>query len=79
MIVMIIFLHTGMGELHLEVIRDRIHKEFKVDAELGPLQVAYRETCTITSSYKLEVDKTIGEAPLAVHNLLFFYRYLQES
>lgn len=49
-----------MGELHLDVIRSRIHKEHKVEAELGPLQVAYRETCTTTSSHRLEVDKTIG-------------------
>ncbi|OWF48725.1 ribosome-releasing factor 2, mitochondrial-like [Mizuhopecten yessoensis] len=34
---------SGMGELHLEVIKNRIIKEFKVDVDLGPLQVAYRE------------------------------------
>lgn len=32
-----------MGELHIEVIRDRIFKEYKVNADLGPLQIAYCE------------------------------------
>lgn len=35
---------SGMGELHLEVVLQRIRSEFKVDASLGPLQVAYKET-----------------------------------
>lgn len=33
-----------MGELHLEIIRDRILKEYKIEADLGPLQIAYRES-----------------------------------
>ena len=36
----------GMGELHLEVIVDRMKREFKVDANVGVPQVAYRETIT---------------------------------
>ena len=36
----------GMGELHLEVIVDRMSREFKVDANVGRPQVAYRETIT---------------------------------
>lgn len=36
----------GMGELHLEVIVDRLLREFKVDANIGKPQVAYRETLT---------------------------------
>ncbi len=35
---------AGMGELHLEVIVDRLKREFKVDANVGAPQVAYRET-----------------------------------
>ncbi|CAE8727780.1 unnamed protein product [Polarella glacialis] len=34
----------GMGELHLEIIVDRLKREFKVEATIGPPQVAYRET-----------------------------------
>jgi len=35
---------SGMGELHLEIIVDRLQREFKVDANIGRPQVAYRET-----------------------------------
>src|SRR5258708_14333837 len=35
---------SGMGELHLEIIVDRMMREFKVDANIGRPQVAYRET-----------------------------------
>jgi len=41
---------SGMGELHLEVIVDRMLREFKVDATVGKPQVAYRETITQTVS-----------------------------
>src|SRR2546421_4627511 len=37
---------NGMGELHLEVIVDRLFREFKVEANVGRPQVAYRETIT---------------------------------
>jgi elongation factor G len=44
----------GMGELHLEIIVDRMKREFKVDANVGAPQVAYRETIT----RRAEVDYT---------------------
>jgi elongation factor G len=44
----------GMGELHLEIIVDRLRREFKVDANIGAPQVAYRETITRST----EVDYT---------------------
>lgn len=37
---------SGMGELHLEVIVDRLLREFKVEANIGNPQVAYRESIT---------------------------------
>jgi len=37
---------AGMGELHLEIIRDRLFREFKVSANAGAPQIAYRETIT---------------------------------
>jgi elongation factor G len=40
---------AGMGELHLEIIRDRMFREFKVDANAGKPQIAYRETITTNS------------------------------
>jgi elongation factor G len=44
----------GMGELHLEIIVDRMKREFKVEANIGAPQVAYRETI----SRKADVDYT---------------------
>jgi elongation factor G len=44
----------GMGELHLEILVDRMKREFKVDANVGAPQVAYRETIT----RQAEVDYT---------------------
>ncbi len=44
----------GMGELHLEIIVDRMQREFKVAANIGAPQVAYRETITKT----IEADYT---------------------
>ncbi|MDP2619407.1 MAG: elongation factor G [Hyphomicrobiales bacterium] len=44
----------GMGELHLDIIVDRMRREFKVDANIGQPQVAYRETVTRAT----EVDYT---------------------
>lgn len=40
---------SGMGELHLDIIRDRLFREFKVQAQAGKPQIAYRETITIQS------------------------------
>jgi elongation factor G len=46
---------SGMGELHLEIIVDRMMREFKVDANIGRPQVAYRETI------RKEVEKVEGK------------------
>jgi len=43
---------SGMGELHLEIIVDRLMREFKVEASVGKPQVAYRET--VTKKVKVE-------------------------
>lgn len=40
---------SGMGELHLEIIRDRLFREFKVSARSGEPQIAYRETITASA------------------------------
>ncbi|XP_076043139.1 mitochondrial ribosome recycling factor 2 [Oratosquilla oratoria] len=52
---------AGMGELHLEIVRDRIFKEYKVEADLGTLQVAYRETADSNCKLEHVINKTIGD------------------
>ena len=46
---------SGMGELHLEIIVDRLKREFKVEANVGKPQVAYRETIRAT------LEKVVGK------------------
>ena len=58
---------SGMGELHLEVIADRLLREFRVDANIGQPEVAYKET--ITSEVATEgrfVRQTGGHGQFAV-------------
>ncbi|HOZ03471.1 MAG TPA: elongation factor G [Candidatus Woesebacteria bacterium] len=50
----------GMGELHLEIIVDRLKREFKVDADVGKPQVAYRETITQPSDGEGKYIKQSG-------------------
>ncbi|MBU5308666.1 elongation factor G [Clostridioides mangenotii] len=50
----------GMGELHLEVIVDRLLREFKVEANVGDPQVAYRETITQPVDVEYKYSKQSG-------------------
>ena len=43
---------SGMGELHLEIIHDRLKRDFKVDCSLGKLQVAYQEAPSVAVTRK---------------------------
>ena len=52
----------GMGELHLEIIVDRLKREFKVDANIGAPQVAYRETITKSREINYTHKKQTGGA-----------------
>ena len=52
----------GMGELHLEILVDRMLREFKVDATVGAPQVAYRETITQPTSVDYTHKKQSGGA-----------------
>lgn len=52
----------GMGELHLEVIVDRLRREFKVEANVGDPQVAYRETITAMADIDYTHKKQSGGA-----------------
>ncbi|KAM3846550.1 ribosome-releasing factor 2, mitochondrial isoform 2-T2 [Vipera latastei] len=51
----------GMGELHIDIIHDRIKREYKLETYLGPLQVAYRETIQNSVEAADTLDRTIGE------------------
>ncbi|RZF47465.1 hypothetical protein LSTR_LSTR007392 [Laodelphax striatellus] len=50
----------GMGELHLEVIKQRLTSEYKVEVDLGPLQIAYKEYLLNPAQHTLEVKHRIG-------------------
>jgi elongation factor G len=51
---------SGMGELHLEIIVDRLRREHKVEVKQGKLQVAYKETITISSDVEGRFIKQSG-------------------
>ncbi len=51
---------AGMGELHLEIIVDRLKREHKVEARVGKPQVAYRETVTGSGAAAYTYEKVIG-------------------
>jgi len=53
---------AGMGELHLDIIVDRMKREFKVEANVGAPQVAYRETFTKTADVDYTHKKQTGGA-----------------
>ncbi|XP_002020001.2 ribosome-releasing factor 2, mitochondrial isoform X1 [Drosophila persimilis] len=50
----------GMGELHMDIIKSRILSEYKIDVDLGPLQIAYKETIESPSLTTLSVEKEIA-------------------
>ena len=51
---------SGMGELHLDIIVDRLRREFKVEANVGKPQVAYRETIQKTVEHEEKYIKQTG-------------------
>uniref|UniRef100_A0A8C0AYM4 GTP dependent ribosome recycling factor mitochondrial 2 n=1 Tax=Buteo japonicus TaxID=224669 RepID=A0A8C0AYM4_9AVES len=51
----------GMGELHIEIIHDRIKREYGIETYLGPLQIAYRETILNAAQSTDTLDKTVGD------------------
>ncbi len=51
---------SGMGELHLDVLRDRMIREFKVDASVGAPEVSYRETITKPGEAETKYVKQSG-------------------
>ncbi len=58
---------AGMGELHLEIIVDRLLREFKVEANLGKPQVAYKETIRKTVDHECKYKKQSGGSGQYAH------------
>lgn len=50
---------SGMGELHLEIVKDRLLNDFKVKAEMGKMRISYRETCQGEAAVVSEYDKEV--------------------
>ena len=62
---------AGMGELHLEVLVDRMMREFRVDASVGKPQVAYRETLagSVSGDTYTHKKQTWPPIRMVVHSL----------
>ncbi|XP_071453896.1 ribosome-releasing factor 2, mitochondrial isoform X1 [Hetaerina americana] len=60
----------GMGELHLDIIKERIISEYKIDVDLGPLQIAYKEKiageCKDSFSFSQSIGSSIHEVKLTL-------------
>lgn len=65
---------SGLGELHLEILRDRIEIEYGIKSELGRMRVAYRETIGGAVEETLTVEKVIGG-----HNMYAQLKMLVET
>lgn len=50
---------SGMGELHLEIVKSRLLSEYKIDADIGPIQIAYQETIQDSVRSKFDLKKEI--------------------
>nr|NGX30346.1 Elongation factor G [Candidatus Anoxychlamydiales bacterium] len=61
---------SGMGELHLEILRDRMFREFKVDANVGKPQVSYKETITKPTKIEHKFIKQSGGRGQYAHVVL---------
>ena len=61
---------AGMGELHLDIIVDRMKREFKVEADVGAPQVAYRETVTRKAEINYTHAKQTGGAGQYAHVIM---------
>ncbi|XP_055595398.1 ribosome-releasing factor 2, mitochondrial [Uranotaenia lowii] len=63
----------GMGKLHLEIVKSRIMSEYKIDVDLGPLQIAYKETLeqgcrgSWTAEKEIAGHKQLVRMELSIH------------
>uniref|UniRef100_A0A183UTS0 Tr-type G domain-containing protein n=1 Tax=Toxocara canis TaxID=6265 RepID=A0A183UTS0_TOXCA len=51
----------GMGELHIEVVKDRLKRDYGLNVFMGPLQVAYREVISDTATHTASVEDVLGD------------------
>ena len=70
---------SGMGELHLEIIVDRLLREFKVEANVGAPQVAYKETITTESMSDYKYKKQSGGSGQYGHVKIRMFPNLDEN
>ncbi len=61
---------AGMGELHLEILRDRMFREFAVEANVGKPEVSYKETITIPGKSEMKYVKQSGGRGQYAHVVL---------
>jgi len=61
---------SGMGELHLEIIVDRLRREFKVESSIGKPQVAYRETISTSANVVTKYVKQTGGRGQFAHTVI---------
>ncbi|XP_049282552.1 ribosome-releasing factor 2, mitochondrial [Anopheles funestus] len=69
----------GMGQLHLEIVKSRILTEYRIDADLGPLQIAYKETLEEPSRGHWVAEKEIAGSKQSVHMDMTIYPHAVES
>lgn len=56
----------GMGELHLEIVKNRILKEYKLTAYFGPLNIAYKEKPTANVQESFNLERSSGDKKISV-------------
>lgn len=61
---------SGMGELHLEIVVERVRREFSVDMVVGPPQVAYRESVSAAVEHETKFERDFGGKGQYAHVLL---------
>ncbi|CAK9814918.1 Ribosome-releasing factor 2, mitochondrial [Anthophora quadrimaculata] len=70
---------AGMGELHLEIINERIRSEYKIETDLGPLQISYRETIKEPIKDTFSVEYKIGNISQKVTIIMSLIPNYQKS
>uniref|UniRef100_A0A182QEH8 Ribosome-releasing factor 2, mitochondrial n=1 Tax=Anopheles farauti TaxID=69004 RepID=A0A182QEH8_9DIPT len=63
----------GMGQLHLEIVKSRILSEYRIEADLGPLQIAYKEMLEEPSRGQWTAQKEIAGSRQSVHMDMTIY------